>query len=103
MVPTSLRLIALVVTVVGTGQPVKSHPKSGAPPSGVFLLATLADWRWFYINAPSLFAPFLPRKHELAFNARRLLGNRRFSDPGDFDLIQAIALIRCGNRSDPYV
>jgi hypothetical protein len=37
---------------------------------------------WFDINAPSLFAPFLPRKHELAFNAWCLLGNRRFSDPG---------------------
>ena len=80
------------------------------------MLATLADWAlrvvlcseqvvvlWFDINAPSLFAPFLPRKHELAFNARRLLGNHRFSDPGDFDLIQAIVHIRCGNRSDPYV
>ena len=54
------------------------------------VLATLADWAlgvvlcskqvvvlWFDINAPSLFAPFLQRKHELAFNARRLLGNLR--------------------------
>ena len=36
MVPTSLRVIALVVTVVCTGQPAKSQPKSGAPASGVF-------------------------------------------------------------------
>ena len=36
MGPTSLRVIALVVTVVCTGQPAKSQPKSGAPASGVF-------------------------------------------------------------------
>ena len=36
MVPTSLRVIALVVTVVCTGQPAKSQSKSGAPASGVF-------------------------------------------------------------------
>lgn len=36
MGPTSLRVMALVVTLVSTGQPAKSQPKSGAPASGVF-------------------------------------------------------------------
>lgn len=36
MGPTSLRVMALVVTVVSSGQPAKSQPKAGAPASGVF-------------------------------------------------------------------
>jgi hypothetical protein len=36
--------------------------------------------------------------HELALATRRLLGNRRFSDARDFDLIQTIVHIRCGNQ-----
>ena len=37
MGPTSLRVMALVVTVVCFSQPAKSQPKSGAPASGVFV------------------------------------------------------------------
>jgi hypothetical protein len=37
-------------------------------------------------------------KHELAFDTWRLLGKRRFIDAGDFDLIQTIMHIGCGNQ-----
>ena len=50
------------------------------------------------VHKRSLSPHLLPWEHELAFTAWGLLGNRRFRNARDFDLIQTIMHFGCGNQ-----